>query len=278
MAAILILLSSTAAHAATLPTVSSLAPRIQSAWQKVSSVDYAISIVNSAGGASAVQGWYGTWQNNSSLQTFNAYTWDSSNSTPVLEFVQNNSTLYATVSQVSSSSPVAYLQKGWVQVPVPTTSVSVPANNPATVLGIGSPIDAWWYSAQLHSVLSDSLVHLVGGLTDKGNLVWSGVQNDTSNGQEVYRLPFTLTKTAMFNLDLNVLSHYSLSRPETPISGQLFVDKTTLLPVRLTTNIGTRRISIDLNNYNTTSITLPSTILTVDQAKAMGSSTTSTVR
>jgi outer membrane lipoprotein-sorting protein len=77
------------AQAATISTTPSIATRIQTAWRGIQSANYAISIVNSNGGASAVQGWYGTWQNNSARQTFNAYVWDSTTSTPVLEFVQD---------------------------------------------------------------------------------------------------------------------------------------------------------------------------------------------
>jgi hypothetical protein len=258
------------AQAATISTIPSIATRIQTAWRGIQSANYAISIVNSNGGASAVQGWYGTWQNNSARQTFNAYVWDSTTSTPVLEFVQDAPALYASVSKVNPSSTFAYLQKGWVRVPTSTTLSSA---NPATVLGIGAPVDNWWSSAQLKKPLEDTLLPLIYDMTDKGNLTWSKMQSDTVNGQNVYRLPFSLTKTALFNLNGNILVDYSLPKP-TAVTGQLFVDKTTYLPVRLSIELGSRHIIIDLNNYNGDAITLPSTILTVDQARALVSSST----
>jgi hypothetical protein len=138
---------------------------------------------------------------------------------------------------------------------------------------IGAPVDNWWSSAQLKKPLEDTLLPLIYDMTDKGNLTWSKMQSDTVNGQNVYRLPFSLTKTALFNLNGNILVDYSLPKP-TAVTGQLFVDKTTYLPVRLSIELGSRHIIIDLNNYNGDAITLPSTILTVDQARALVSSST----
>lgn len=171
-----LLVGAQSVHAATTTIrYPSVAQRIKTAWQGVGSVNYAVAITDPLTSGSAVKAWYGTWENNSPRMDFNAYVFDSTTSTPVLEFIQNSPNLYVSVSKINPSSTFAFLQKGWVQV-TPTTTTSTPASNPATVLGIGDPVNQWWTRAQLGDILGSTVRPMVNELSSSKKITW-GIKN-----------------------------------------------------------------------------------------------------
>lgn len=277
--AFLFLESSPAQAATTSVTASTLRQRAEVAWRGISSVNYSATLVSPpAGGVSQVKAWYGTWEKSPQRLALNAYVWNASTSTPVLQLVRDPSHMYATIGGRVNTSSLAYLQKYTVIVE-PTSTL-----NPATYLGISVPVEEWWAAARIDLGIDSSPITAL--FARLGTRIWGTPVSDRLDDREVYRVPFTISPTTLREATAGTWIARTASRNSQSITGAIFLDKKSALPYRLTfeqvdptLSATPYRLSFDISGYNTAAIPpLPSGILTMSEAQRLTSLATSTTR